>query len=350
MSTLQISLAIVGALLLIIVLVHGAWTSRKNLPKQASHDANAAAGHADESAVSGGPLERQEPAFDNSLEALTTLTLPEKKVGLDALIDVIAPITVDAQVSGEAALAAMPATRRAGSKPFAVEGLSIETGEWEAPAAGQRYSAFQAGVQLANRTGALNQIEYSEFVMKAQAFADAVNGEPEFPEMHDEVARARELDQFASQHDAQLSLTLRAASIAWSPGYVQQNAARLGFVAGAIPGRMVLPGAHAQAPILGLSFDSQAAMAEDPEQTALREVTLSLDVPQVSRSEQPFARMCEAALALSSGMDGVIMDDNGSRIRAEAMEVIHADLEKLYDTLDARELSAGSLLGRRLFS
>ena len=348
MSTLQISLAVIGAFLLAIVLVHGVWTSRKNLPKQASHEANTVVSDAAQSPGSGDSLERQEPVFDNSLEALTALTLPEKKGVLDALIDVIAPITVDAQVSGEAALAAMPTTRRAGSKPFAVEGLSIESGEWETPSAGQRYSAFQAGVQLANRTGALNQIEYSEFVMKAQAFADAVNGEPEFPEMHDEVARARELDQFASQHDAQLSFTLRAASIAWSPGYVQQNAARLGFVAGAIPGRMVLPGVHAA--ILGLSFDSQAAMADDPEQTALRELTLSLDAPQVSRSEKPFARLCEVALALASGMDGVIMDDNGSRIRADAMEVIHADLEKLYDTLDARELSAGSLLGRRLFS
>ncbi len=350
MMSLQLSLALLGVLLLAAVLLHGAWSSRKNLPKQASHDVNTDVASPDKSSAIGSSLERQEPVFDNSLEALTTLTSPEKKAGLDALIDVIAPITVESQVSGEAALAAMPATRRAGSKPFAIEGLSIETGEWEVPAAGQRYSAFQAGVQLANRTGALNQIEYSEFVMKAQAFADAVLGEPEFPEMHDEVARGRELDQFAGDHDAQLSFTLRAASIAWSPGYVQQNAARLGFVAGAIPGRMVLPGAQGQAPILGLSFDSQAAMAEDPEQTALHEVTLSLDAPQVARSEQPFARMCEAALALASAMDGVIIDDNGSRIRAEAMEVIHADLEKLYDTLDARELSAGSLLGRRLFS
>ncbi len=350
MSTLQFSLAIAGLVIMAAVLVHGVWSSRKNFPKQASQALDGGVAAAPDKPSRSDSLERQEPEFDSSLEALKTLTLLEKKAGLDALIDVITPITVDAQVSGEAALAAMPATRRAGSKPFAVEGLSVETGEWELPTAGQRYSAFQAGVQLANRTGALNQIEYSEFVMKAQAFADAVTGEPEFPEMRDEVARARELDQFASDHDAQLSFTLRAASIAWSPGYVQQNAARLGFVAGAIPGRMVLPGAQAQAPILGLSFDSQAAMAEDPEQTALREVTLSLDVPQVARSEQPFARMCEAALALASSMDGIIMDDNGSRIRAEAMEVINADLEKLYDTLDARELSAGSLLGRRLFS
>jgi ZipA, C-terminal FtsZ-binding domain len=219
------------------------------------------------------------------------------------------------------------------------------------PVAGQRYSAFQCGVQLANRTGALNQIEYSEFVIKAQAFADAVGGEAEFPEMLDEVARARELDQFASAHDAQLSFTLRATNTAWSPGYVQQNAGRIGFVAGSIPGRLVLPGSHpGHAPILGLSFDAMAAMAEDPEQTALREVTLSLDVPQVLREEHPFERMCEAAIALAASMDGVIVDDNGNLIPTEAMEAIHADLEQLYDTLDARDLSAGSAQGRRVFS
>lgn len=355
MSTLQVSLIVAGAVVLLAVLLQGVWSARKNQPKKAVQ-ASAPVG---DGAVGTGPIEpsldaldgRQEPAFDSSLEALTSFIAPEKKAALDVLIDVIVPISIDVQVSGEAALAAMPATRRVGSKPFAVEGLSIDSGEWELPVPGQRYSAFQAGVQLANRTGALNQIEYSEFVMKAQAFADSVIGAPEFPEMHDEVARARELDQFATDHDAQLSFTLRAASTAWSPGYLQQNAARLGFIPGAIPGRMVLPAAEkGQAPILGLSFDSQAAMAEDPEDTALRELTLSLDVPHVARGERPFERMCEASLALAKTMDGVIIDDNGNTIRAEAMEGIHARLLALYDTLDGRELSAGSALARRLFS
>jgi len=73
-------------------------------------------------------------------------------------------------------------------------------------------------------------------------------------------------------------------------------------------------------------------------------------VPQVLRAERPFARMCEAALALAASMDGVIIDDNGNPIRPEAMEVIHTELEQLYDMLDARDLSAGSMLARRLFS
>jgi len=340
LSSFTLGLAILGGLVLAILVAYNAWTSRRNAPRQP------------EVVMAAEPqpaAERQDPAFDPGLAP--PLPAMERKPSLDALIDVLTPIAVEGPVSGDAALAAMPPTRRAGSKPFAIEGLNDATQQWETPHAGHRYNAFQAGVQLANRTGALNEIEFSEFVMKVQAFADAINGAPDFPDMLDEVARARELDQFASGHDAQLGFTLRAKNAAWSPGYVQQNAARLGFVPGAIAGRMVLPANSPGAPpVLGLSFDTQAALADDPAQSALRELTLSLDVPQVHRSEQPFVRMRDAAIALAASMEGIITDDNGEVIRAEGLDVIGADLEKLYDTLDARDLAAGSPLARRLFS
>ena len=297
-----------------------------------------------------GPIE---PRLDGGLFVQTGLMppAPEKRAALDSLLDVIAPVALEGEVSGEAATAAMPATRRAGSKPFAVEGLNTRTREWETPAAGQRYDAFQVGVQLANRLGPLNEIGFSEFVVKAQAFCDAVNGTPDFPDMIDEVARARELDQFASAHDAQLEFTLRARSAAWSPGYVQQHAARLGFVPGALPGRMVLPASVAGAPpVLGLAFDSQAALAEDPAQAAVRDVSLTLDVGQVARSERPFQHMREVAIGLAAAMDGIITDDNGLVLPADSLDVIGSELEKLYDTLEQRDLAVGSPLARRLFS
>jgi hypothetical protein len=355
MNNLQLGLAIFGAVVLAAVIAHGAWTSRKSRPKQAEPEATR---DAEKALLGDGPHERVEPSMDEgdpvgsrAADEFKSLPSLRKDLLLDALIDVIAPISLENAVSGDAALASLPATRRAGSKPFAVEGLNAATQVWEAPVAGQRYSAFQAGVQLANRMGAINQIEYSEFVTKARAFADAVGGEPEFPEMLDEVARAKELDQFAVAHDAQLSFVLRARQAAWSAGYIQQSAARLGFVAGVIPGRMVLPASHeGQPPVLVLSFDTQAALAETPEQTALREFMLSLDVPQVARTEKPFERMCEVALSLAASMEGAITDDNGGQIRADTMEAIHADLQNLCDTLDARDLSAGSPLARRLFS
>jgi FtsZ-interacting cell division protein ZipA len=271
--------------------------------------------------------------------AASDLPQPEKRPALDALIDVIAAVEIDHPVSGDAALQAMPATRRVGSKLFSLEGLNADTGLWEQPRNGLRYSAFQSGVQLANRTGPLNEIEFSEFVTKTQNFADAINGAPEFPDMLEAVARARELDNFASAHDAQLSFTLKATKAAWSPGYVHQNAARLGFIAGVLPGRMVVPApVHGLPAILGLTFDSQAAMSEDPTQSAIYELALSLDVPQVDRKEEPYARMIQTAYELARVMDGAISDDNGQPLSETAIGAIARDLLALYDTLDARRL------------
>ncbi|MDH5339225.1 MAG: cell division protein FtsZ, partial [Rubrivivax sp.] len=128
---------------------------------------------------------------------------------LDALIDALVPLLLEQQVTGEFVILHLPASHRAGSKPFYIEGLSADNGQWEPPQPGQRYAELQAGVQLVNRGGALNEIEYSEFVQKVQAFADAVGATPEVPDMLDVVARARELDAFVSPRDAQLSVTLR---------------------------------------------------------------------------------------------------------------------------------------------
>jgi hypothetical protein len=345
MSNFQIGLAIAGGLVLAGMVGYNTWTTRKNAPRQAELVP-----------VEPGGLEEAEPSFSDTDAQAQDMALPTpaRKPALDALIDVIATLGLDPSagpVSGEAAIAALPATRRAGTKAFAVEGFNASTQQWESPAPGQRYSSFQSGVQLANRTGALNEIEYSEFVVKTQAFADAVGATPDFPEMRDEVARGRELDQFASTHDAQLGFTVRALNASWSPGFVHQNASRVGFVPGAIAGRMVLPSVQdGMPPVLTLVFDAQAALAEDPAQSAIREVSLHLDVAQADRAEAPFERMRDAAFALAQGMDGVVTDDNGQPLAAAAMDVIGAELQNLYLTLEQRDLAAGSAVARRLFS
>jgi hypothetical protein len=374
MNNLLLGLSVAGGLVLAGVIAHGAWTARKSAPKLAdvANDNASARGKAEsiESAGLSGLFNTDdkvepslhadnsqvlpiEPEFDSDRfdAEIASLPVPEKKPSLDPLIDVLTAIDLDFPVSGDAVLAALPATRRVGSKPFAVEGLREDDAEWESPRPGQRYSALQAGVQLANRTGALNDIEYSEFVIKTQNFADAVNGSPEFPEMTEEVARARELDVFAAAHDAQLRFVLRAVGVAWSTGYVAQNAARIGFVAGALPGRMVLPNPVASLPqLITLTFASQAAMAEDAAQSAIRELSLSLELPHIARTEQPFTRLRECAKALATAMDGRLCDDQGQLMSEPALDNLAMDIERLYDALDSRDLSAGSMLARRLFS
>jgi len=347
MSNLTIALAALGGLVLAGVVAHGAWQARKAGPRRAAEPLPPAP-----------RIEPREPVLGDAGAAPAELppaidmrVAKRPAARLDALIDAIAPLTIDAPIGGELVLMHQPTTRRAGSKPFLIEGLNAESGEWEPPMPGQRYGEFQAGVQLANRTGALNEIEYSEFVQKVQAFAEAIGAMADFPDMLDVVARARELDAFAGDHDAQLAVHLHARSAAWSVGYIQQHAARHGFVAGVVPGRLVLPSAEEGAPpVLTLTFDSQAAFADDPNRAAVRDVTLSFDVPQTDPMADPFVAWQASAQALSLGMDAAIVDDHGRPLSPEGFAAIGAELGQLYEKLEARDLAAGSAAARRLFS
>ena len=347
MSTLTIALASLGGVVLAGIVAHGAWQARKAGPKRAAMQATNS--------------EPREPVMDavgdTDKGADLPEPLPERRPNrrivqrLDALIDSIATLTLEAPIGGSFALTHLPTTRRAGGKPFLIEGLNSESGEWEPPSASQRYGEFQAGVQLANRTGALNEIEYSEFVQKVQVFADGIGAIADFPDMLEAVASARELDSFAGEHDAQLAVRLHARGAAWSVGYIQQHAGRHGFVPGVVPGRLVLPSTEEGAPpVLTLTFDSQAALADDPNLSAVRDVTLSFDVPQTEPTVQPFVAWQASAQALSLGMDASIVDDNARPLSSEGFAAIGNELGQLYAALEGRDLAAGSAAARRLFS
>ncbi|MFT3821791.1 MAG: cell division protein ZipA C-terminal FtsZ-binding domain-containing protein [Rubrivivax sp.] len=347
--TLGTGLAIAGIVVLVLIVAQGWWSARKAAPRRAALGGAAATG------------ERVEPGFGDhdggdSTQPATPppeirAALPRRPQRLDALIDAIVPMTLESPVSGEFLLSHLPPSRRAGTKVFLIEGLDAETGQWEPPAAGRRYGELQAGVQLASRSGALNEIEYSEFVQKVQAFADGVAAVPDFPDMLDVVGRARELDAFAGPLDAVLTVTLRANQVAWSVGYVQQCAARLGFVAGAVPGRLVLPAAEEGAPpLLALSFDPQAALADEPQAAAVRECTLSLDVPQSDEKAEPFPAWHNAARTLADDMDASLVDDQGQPVTLHAFAAIGTELQNIYRQLESRDLGAGTPAARRLFS
>jgi hypothetical protein len=360
MNDLTVALSCLGGVVLAGIVAHGAWQARKAGPKRPMMPVvKPPVAHRD-------TREYREPVMDDpaptepatystmiSLEPGSLSPPPIRRVTarIDALIDAIVSLTLDSPVSGEMVLGHLPTSRRAGSKPFLVEGLNAETGEWETPVPGQRYGEFQAGVLLANRTGAINEIEYSEFVQKVQAFAEGIGAMADFPDMLDVVGRARELDAFASQYDAQLAVRLQARSAAWSVGYIQQHALRHGFVPGAVPGRLVLPSTDEGAPpVLTLTFDSQAALADDPNQAAVRDVTLSFDVPQTDADGRPFEAWQASAQALALGMDAGIVDDNGQPLQPEGFTAIGGELGQLYEKLQGRDLAAGSPAARRLFS
>ena len=343
---LATALSILGAVVLVALAVQAWWATRRAKPRQARDTVPAALAHAHE---------RVEPALDGpAVQGADDTPLragPKRSARLDALIDAIVTLRLDAPVSGEHVLQHLPSSRRAGTKPFYVEGLDTETGQWDMPAANHRYGELQAGVQLANRSGPLNEIEYSEFVQKVQDFAESVGATADVPDMLEVVARARELDGQAAPLDAQLSVTLRTNGVAWSVGFVQQVATRQGLVAGQVPGRWVLPSAEEGAPpMLVLSVDSQAALNDDPQGAVVRECQLSLDVPQTPASVEPFPAWHLMGKQLADDLDATAVDDQGQAITLHAFDAIGKEIDDLYQRLEHLDLAAGSPAARRLFS
>lgn len=169
-------------------------------------------------------------------------------------------------------------------------------------------------------------------------------------DLQEVVTRARELDGLAGPLDAQLTITLRCNGVAWSVGYVQQASARLGFVTGSVPVRMVMLAAEEGAPpVLVLSVDPRAALAEEPQAAAVRDCVLVLDVPQTPESAEPFPTLQRAATALADDLDATPIDNQGQPVTLHAYAAIGNELRQLYGQLAALDLAAGSAAARRLF-
>jgi hypothetical protein len=118
-----------------------------------------------------------------------------------------------------------------------------------------------------------------------------------------------------------------------------------------LPGRLVVPAAEEGAPPgLVLGFDPQAALADDPQAAALREVVLSLDVPQTARASEPYPLWYQVATELASELEAFPVDDAGRPVTLGDFDAIGRQLEQLYRALESRDLAAGSAAARRLFS
>ena len=266
---------------------------------------------------------------------------------LDALIDAIVPLALEAPISGELALSHLPPTRRAGSKPFYIEGLDTETGAVGALRARpplRRTAGRRAAGQPQRRA-------QRDRVLRVRAEGARPSPKPWAPAPTCPTCwrwwrAARELDGLASPLDAQLTVTLRSNGVAWSVGYVQQAAARLGFVTGPVPGRMVLPAAEEGAPpMLVLSVDPQAALAEEPQAAAVRECVLCSTCRRRRRAPSPSRPGTAPPRRWPTTWTPPPIDDQGQPITLHAFAAIGQELQQLYRQLEALDLAAGSAGG-----
>ena len=304
-----------------------------------------ASSHAETAAAAQGAAQGIEPPVQPNTQTISAAP----PTWVDHRIDCVVLLRIPMSIMGDKIVPLAQRIRRAGSKPVFVEGQRDSDGVWEGLQPGTRYRELRAAVQLASRAGALNELEFSEFVTGVQSLADVIDAAPEFPDMIETVAMARELDAFAAQCDAQLSINVMSDGAPWSANYVQAVAAQDGLLLSRDGTRFVKLDVR-QNPVFMLQFGETNFLRDDLTFKGGQMITLLLDVPVADEDILPFRLMCDYAASLSHRIGARVVDDQRRPLPEPALAAIESQLLTLYAKLEQAGITAGSPAARRLFS
>jgi hypothetical protein len=260
---------------------------------------------------------------------------------VDPLVDCLLPLELAAPMRGEKLLPALHKLRLVGSKPVHYIGLAV-SGDWEPIQHGTVYTKLQGGVQLASRTTALNELEYSELVTRLRSMADEIGAEPHVPDMIEVMAEAKNLHRFVASHDAQLGVNLAANGAPWAIATLIGALEKQGFDVRP-DGRFVMPDGE------GGQLFTLSTNVSPAEETTPR-LTLLLDVPCVAPSRDGFGAMIACARSLVQRLDAVIVDDYNQPLTDAALAEIAGQVRDFYADMEAADIPAGSTRALRLFN
>lgn len=260
---------------------------------------------------------------------------------VDPLIDCLIPLALEVAMRGDKLLPSLHTLRHVGNKPIHYIGLAV-SGEWEPIVRGGVYTTLQAGVQMASRTTALNELEYSELVTRLRALADEIGAEPEIPDMIEVMGDAKTLHRFVAGHDAQLGVNLMSNGAPWSIATLIGALEKQGFDVRP-DGRYAMPDGDG-----GVLFTLSTNVTLGADTTS--HLTLLLDVPVVAPERDGFGAMVACARSMMGRLDATIVDDSGQPLLDAALAEINGQVLEFYEEMAAADIPAGSTRALRLFS
>ena len=285
-------------------------------------------------------IEESASATDNNY-GRHDLTLAEKELSVDELIDCVIPLEFEMPIRGEKLLSVVSELKYIGKKPVHFIGLN-DDGMQSEISHGGIYTTLFAGIQMVSRSGPLNELEYSEFVSKLRDIADQLNAHSDIPDMNQVMATARELHQFVSEHDAQLSVNIASNGAPWDISTLLSALEKQGFDVRP-DGRLVMSDGDT-GNLFTLSTNVSASA------TVTSRLTLLLDVPCVAPALDGFGAMSSCARSLATRLGGTVVDDSNQAITKEALDEIALQVNEFCEAMAEAQIPAGSCRAQRLFS
>jgi len=249
-----------------------------------------------------------------------------------ALLRFVQPVAAERLVSLGQTL------RRSGSKPVSLEvlGPKPEAEGWHLPRAGEVCTSARFGLLLANRSGPVNALEYTDFAQRIRDLAAALGVGVEIADMSGVLARARALDADSAKLDAQVCINVDAAETL-GPSHLAALAGPLAVVERG-------NNRYARLGPRGETLFS-VSLGEQPNR-----LSFLLDVPRVDPGSKPFSAMVECVKICARRLPGRIIDDGGKALNDRSIETIAHEIEQRFVALAAAGLPAGSAAALRVFN
>lgn len=337
MSDLQIGLISLGVILILVLVCFNWWQDRRVRQRMQEHFPEV-----DEDPLMGGlpSVGRREPGIGI---AATPEATADEQAEADPVCEAVIDVVFSHPVSGADLQQVVRNIHKAGEKPVRVL-VEHEGGHTLRLRDGNAYLSVQLAVLLANRSGALTDIEWSHLWTIAQDLAERFEGSVEGPDQAQVLQRAQELDELCAGLDAQVGLALRLGS-ARPVLEVTQAVKDAGFL---VYGNQLAWMSEAGIPRFTLLFDG--IPAGDFHSAGVDRLDLLLDVPRSQANEHAFSRMACVGRDLAVRLEATLVDDQGQPVLETADQAIDEQLYDLYLNLENAGFPAADERTIRLFS
>ncbi|MDE1942263.1 MAG: hypothetical protein KGI47_03850 [Betaproteobacteria bacterium] len=348
MSELQTGLALLGAALIVGIFVFSRIQEYRyrRMAEQVLPDPGRDALMDDDA-----PAVRSEPGFSEpesglpGLSGLPETPAPDSAVEFTVLLRGSSPATA-AQL-WQALVTAAVTTRH-----VRWVGLEAAAGRWsaiEGPSE-HRFDLFAAMLQLASRSGPVNESRLALFSDEMQAVARELQWTAESADQQAALATAEALDRFCAKVDVLIGMNVMFAEGREPPAkQVRERAEREGLALGQ-DGVF-----HAYDDLQRTRFtlahrDGMPFLDMEEDFTPVPGVTFLLDVPRVPDAHTALTDMFAMADRLAQGLGGRLVDDNGAALGPRQLVAIQKQLSGILQQMDKQGVPAGSELALRLFS
>lgn len=219
----------------------------------------------------------------------------------------------------------------------------------ESNAEGDGYTALRGCLQLADRAGAVSEVNLSKFRDLIQDVASQVHATADCPDIVSSHDKAVKLDKFCADVDIMIGINIISKDEGAFVGTkIRALAEASGFKLES-EGIFKYRDDNNQVLFTLSNYENTPFLPEKMKSLTTHGVTFLLDVPRIAHGERVFDQMTHLAKIFSNTLGGIMVDDNRVPLSESGIHKSKQHLIEIQTAMKKNHIIAGSPSALRLF-